>query len=739
GLLAGVVAGPILGHRLDERHWYTQHHLYTPYTWPMGLKSDESVVRMFGDSYDLPQKLGKRGEGYYRKAFNLGMELPGETAEATKARLDWVREQPAVLEFLQQRSLTPNRDRPMRVVDSRELKVGNNRNPDLCSGGTVERQEQEKTASEKAAVEEKAPDYHWYRPGSWEHWYTPWKGQKNNAAQSETAKTATDDKATVAATTKTPEVSTPGPEKTPAAPTQEKAAETKTLSGTQTRNDMPPACATTFGWSADPKVGFKDIFQDGMRQTRIKKGANIKQEVPLVRVKPDGSYNAADLASYMPSDQNDGFTTANKFCCTLSVRYEELPDSRVFNSAPGSADRFLDTMEKDLFNKDGKGKLVRNDGRGRTFVDANGQVKPGYFDDQETIYGMVEAGHLVNLDQGRRMRDLGLNEIDNVNFVQSNIESRSMQRFVTMCTRADDKTYARKEGNGQKKPRDELLSAWRENVGAAKPGLDPVMASIPEDVLGSALDKTLSEKRDLTEDVSKEYEQVKLRREFTSLALDQTALDILTADKDILGVVRSYETPAAEFRVVRPRASGFVYSLSKYKKDGGNVQDFSLSAPDEHGTRQGPKVAGARSKGYISRTGQVEDGAPAKSGVTAEAVDPAIAKFWETQVGFANMVHGVENGLHDAKGKAAKAEGRIFGDALETVYKRDWAAMRLGIETELYRVLSATDNGGSDPAAKAEKAAFDRRKTMQLNVSGKGADMQVTPAGKGAQKQLKAF
>ena len=678
GLLAGVVAGPILGHRVDKKRYYL------PHTWVMGLKADEKVVRVFDDSFDLPDKLGERGEGYYKEAYNLGSRLKGETNDdGAKARLEWVKGQPAVLEFLQQRSLTAQRSAPMRVVDSRKLLVGTGYvNPDTCSSGMVERQEQEKTATEKAAENGK-------------------KSEQSADAKPEAAKSI---------------ASTP-------------------------KNALPKSCTTTFGWTADPDVGFSDIFQDGKSQTRIKpKDAKRLQTVAtVVPVKPDGSYDPQDLASYMPvSNPNDGYVKGNRVCCAISIRYEELADGWVLNRAPGSADMLVADLMADLYPA---GQMT---GRRYKFVDGavdhgnfveGGKVKAEVFSDPETVQRMVKGGQILTLSQGRMMKDLGILDVQNANFLQSKTEARPVQRFVAMCAKGDDPIHVKREG------RDEFLSAWIGNVKAANPKTEPVMDSVPEDVLGTTLDKTLADKRGLTADSSKEYEQGKLRTEFKGLALNQTAFDILYANRDILGVVRGYEAPAAEYHLVKPRASGFIYAMAQHKKANGNVTDFSLAAPAPDGSAHpGSKVNGARTAGYISRTGEVEDGKAAKSGAGADTqADPAVAKFWENQVGFANMVRGVEDSLHDSKGKAAKAEGKIFSDALDTVYGRDWARMRTDIETELYRVLSATDNNGTDPKARAEKAAFDRRKSLPLEVTGKGADMKVTLAGKNVPKQLKAF
>jgi hypothetical protein len=761
--------------RVDERHWYR------PDTWWRGLKGDERIVRVFDDSYDLPQKLTERPDSYFtsESGFNLGTQLSSESdRKEANARLEWARGQPEVLRFMQERILTPQRNRPMRVVDSRQLRIGEDKmNPDACGGGKAVFEDQEQTAEQKKAAEkEDVPEYHWYRPGSWAHFYTPWKGvtddaQKTEAPKADTAKP--DEKAAP----KDDKGAAKPDEKPGAAKPDDKAGERKTepiveMDGKK----VPVACTRTFGWSAPADVKFGDVFVDGRTkksgasQTRIGGTVNqtvngvqrIKTEVPLLKPDPKtGRYAIDDLASYMPiSNPEDGWTTENRFCCAISIRYADIPDARVLNRAPGFADKLVADVMGDIFMKDENGDLVPNtvNGRGPRFVDDKGHVKREYFEDQRTVYRMVESGQLVSQDQGTMMKDLGFYKIASVDFLRSKPRSASVQKFVRMCTKGDDPKFIRKENpdHSKSKPRDYFVRTWMDNIRKALPDVDPVMDSVPEETMEATLKATVKEMTALTDDVSKEYEQGKLKREFKGLKLSQTALDILYAQKDICGVVQDYNESTTEPMIVKPRASEFVYAMAEHKKAKGDVREFSLryskeaedtkracpkkTDTDEKGseaetpkaaaTEQGPKVKWAVAKGYLSKTGDVEDNGTvtAAKGDAPEAFGNAESRsFWETQKDFANTVTGIEDGLHYPKkgSRLAKGAGEVYKQTLDKVYGKDEVKMDIAIKGEIYRVLSATDNKGTDKAAKDEKEAFDARQKWGITVTGEKAGMKV--------------
>ena len=109
--------------------------IIAPWTWTMGLKSDERVVRVLDDSYDIPEKLAERGAAYYQKAYGFGFPIGDETgAEGVKGRAEFLKGQPELIRFMQERSVNDWRTKPMRVMEWTELSTGTDlSNPDVCT------------------------------------------------------------------------------------------------------------------------------------------------------------------------------------------------------------------------------------------------------------------------------------------------------------------------------------------------------------------------------------------------------------------------------------------------------------------------------------------------------------------------------------------------------------------------------------------------------------------------------
>ncbi len=87
-----------LGHIWDH---YTGR---APWLWvtPYRVKTPPELI--VTDSPDIPERLVERGDDFYRKNYGVGTPLPHETDDDAEERLDWLRDNPEVLRFFQERT-----------------------------------------------------------------------------------------------------------------------------------------------------------------------------------------------------------------------------------------------------------------------------------------------------------------------------------------------------------------------------------------------------------------------------------------------------------------------------------------------------------------------------------------------------------------------------------------------------------------------------------------------------------
>jgi hypothetical protein len=661
----GYISRPIAnyfgfkGWRLDERSYGL------PYTWGMGLKEDENVVRVKDDSYDIPEKLADRGEKYYRDNYGLGTVLDGEKDDKqAKARLAWVTKQPEVLRFLQERLITEERSVPARVVSWETLRTGDDyTNPDVCSV-------------------RKDP-------------------KKDEAPKAQPAASSTPDASKAAEAPKAPE-----------------PANTAAMVGPQSA-PIPESCKN-FGVTSKERVV---LYKHGKKQSAIQPEAMKKVE-RIVSLDTKEKV----FASKPFSDINDGATLENRVCCTISIQYAKIPDGRVINVAPGVMDKAVQDLRNDLYTTDAKGKEILT-ARGQIYVldkkgqaDPDGRVSAAYFQDSAVTYRMVTAGQLINTNQGAMMSKFAFQKVANVDFLISKVSSESVQRFLKMCARGDDPLFIRgrekKEGKDKKDDtmvntgmRDAFVDAWQAKIKAAIPNIDPSMDDVPEETMKATLDATAAEavKSGWGVDVTQEFNRINLGKDLARLSLGNEALDILLAQQDILAIIKEYEAKGSDYLLAVPTANEFVTALSMYKNAGGNLNDFSIA-----GETPGRKVSGAMGKGYVFKVGTNDDLKAIKAMVREnvpeeEKVDPAMQKFYETQADFGKWIEGgVVNKLLSEK----TPEARIMNDALEKVYAKDTAKMFDEIKAEIFRVLSSKD-----------EKDMGEVKRWQLTITGDGASM----------------
>ncbi|VVC02831.1 Uncharacterised protein [Candidatus Bilamarchaeum dharawalense] len=90
-----ALGGPVY---VESRDWYR------PWSWLMPVEAQKEVRRVIHDSYDIPDRLAKRGTEYYRSAYGVGQKLPDEKDDVSaQARLSWLQSRKDVLVFLQER------------------------------------------------------------------------------------------------------------------------------------------------------------------------------------------------------------------------------------------------------------------------------------------------------------------------------------------------------------------------------------------------------------------------------------------------------------------------------------------------------------------------------------------------------------------------------------------------------------------------------------------------------------
>jgi len=668
------------GKPLTHEGW----ELVQPWTWTMKNTSD--VVRTIKDTYDDAEKLTERGAKYYASAYGL----------TGKDRLDWVEDQPEVLRFMQAHLVTPLRPQPMHVV---KVAPAKGLEADRCGMPVRDFDPSVRQAEE----EKKESGSHWYGylwPGNW-------FGSKDEKSAAPAGSATPASSAAAPASSAMPANSAaPASSAAPLGSASPASSAAPASVSSAVPAHAAPAADSSASATHEPPVGRWTLplvgKEFGWEGESLKAGGNNH-----IVVKFDGW---EQYASYQPVEDN-GWVPGNRVCVNIQVHYASIPDGRVLNTTPHSADNLVDGVTGDLYTTtDGKRHLTAI---GRLYVDKEGHVTAGYFRDPRVLGRMMSGGQLITQDEHHLMDKYRFDKIEDARFViMQGLDALPPDEFVppsdaaktpekegaaetpsdaakTTQTKTDPKesfaalcTEGRAPQFIPKDKRDAFVGLWVSKLG----GKNPAMEKIDQPTLDRTLKETVRDGKGqgLVVDSTDAFNRHQMQVRFKRLDLGAEAVRILLENQDIVAILDKYEARRDAPMVNPVLANVLVAEMSRQK-----AVEPKLDAAKAFDPKVGSRVAWAQSQGYLTSaatTIQSEVGE-----VLGLQYTENVSGFYEKNPAMRAMVDNLAKAMLGDKGPEGKLMAKVFPNPDAEKAKKGEADQEKATEmvrTGVYLVLS---------------------------------------------------